>query len=51
MARFGEKDIEKESFYAAKKSVKIWNANVDNIVISKLIETKANSTYLIYNKI
>ena len=51
MARFGEKEIEKESFYAPKKAIKIWNVNVDNIIISKLIETKANSTYLIYNKI
>ena len=30
-----------------KKPVKIWDANVDNIVISKLIETKTNSKYLI----
>ena len=29
-----------------KKPVKIWDANVDNIVISILIETKTNSTYL-----
>ena len=37
----------KEKFYAAKKPVKVWEANVDNIVISKLIETKTNSKYLI----
>ena len=30
-----------------KKPIKIWDVNVDNIVISKLIETKTNSKYLI----
>ena len=29
-----------------KKPIKIWDVNVDNIVISKLIETKTNSKYL-----
>ena len=46
--RFGEKEIAKEKFYAAKKPIKIWDVNVDNIVISKLIETKTNSSkYLV----
>ena len=26
-----------------KKPIKIWDVNVDNIVISRLIETKSNS--------
>ena len=30
-----------------KKPIEIWDANVDNIVISKLVETKTNSKYLI----
>ena len=30
-----------------KKPIKTWNVNVDNVVISKLIETKTNSKYLI----
>ena len=47
MVRVGEKHIAKEKFYAAKKSMKIWDVNVDNIVASKLIETKTNSKYLI----
>ena len=34
-------------FYAAKKPVKIWDVNVDNIIIWKLLETKRNSKYLI----
>ena len=47
MVRFGEKEIAKEKFYAAKKPIKIQNVNIDNIVIWKLIETKTNSKYLI----
>ena len=47
MSIFGEKKVTKEKFYVAKKSIKIWDVNVDNIVISKLIETKTNSKYLI----
>ena len=30
-----------------KKPIKIWDANVDNIVISKAFQTKTNSKYLI----
>ena len=30
-----------------KKTLKIWDVNDDNIVISKLIEAKTNSKYLI----
>ena len=45
--RFGETEIAKEEFYAAKKPVNIWDVNIDNIVISKLIKTKKNSKYLI----
>ena len=42
MVRFGEKEVAKEKFYAAKKNYK---NNVDNIVIAKLIETKTKSKY------
>ena len=45
--KFGKTEIAKEKFYAAKKPIKIWDVNVDNIVISKLVETKTNSKYLI----
>ena len=38
--RFKEKKIAKEKFYTAKKPVKIWNVNVDNIIISKLVKIK-----------
>ena len=45
MLRFGDKEIAKEKFYTAKKTIKIWD--VENIVISKLINTKTSSKYLI----
>ena len=47
MVRFGEKEIAKELFYAAKRPIKICHVNVDNIVIPKLVKTKTNSKYLI----
>ena len=49
MVRFGDREIAKEKFYAAKRSIQIWDVTVDNIVISKLFETKTNSKYLIEN--
>ena len=47
MLRFGDREIAKEKFYAAKKPIKIWDVNVDNIFISKLVKTKTNSKYCI----
>ena len=47
MARFEEKEIRKEKFYAAEKPIKIWDVNVDNIVVSKLVKTKTSSKYFI----
>ena len=44
MVRLGEKKIAKEKFCAAKRPI---NANVDNVVVSKLVKTKTNSKYLI----
>ena len=38
----------KENFCAAKKPINIWDVELDNIIISKLIEKKkTNSKYLI----
>ena len=45
--RFVKTKIEKEKFYGAEKPINIWNVNGDNIVISKLVEIKTNSKYLI----
>ena len=39
MMKCGEKEIAK--FYASKKPMKIWDVNVDNIVISKLVKNKS----------
>ena len=45
MRRFGETKTAKEEFYAAKKSIKIRDVNVDKIVMSKLVKAKCNSMY------
>ena len=43
MLRLVEREIAKEKFYAAKKkTIKICDINVDNVVISKLGKTKTN---------
>ena len=46
IVRFGEKEKQKQGLYY-KKSIKIWDVNVDNIVVSNLTEMKTNSKYLI----
>ena len=46
MVRFGETQIAKEIFYAAKRPIIIHDVNVDKIVIWKLVKTKSNSKYL-----
>ena len=47
MLRFSKTKVPKEEFYVTNKPIKIWNVNVDNIVISKLLQTKNISKYLI----
>ena len=47
MLRFGETKTAKENFMLQEKPKNIWNVNVDNTVISKLMKTKTNSKYLI----
>ena len=39
--------IEQKKNFMVQKNPNIWDVNVNNIVISKLIETKTNSKYLI----
>ena len=46
MVKFGEKINSKIKSSCYKKPIKSWDVNVDNIVISKLIETKTSSKYL-----
>ena len=43
---FGETKLTKEKF-AAKKPIKLWDINVEDIAVSKSIETITNSKYLI----
>ena len=47
MLRFGKTKVAKEEIYVAKKLVKAWDANVENTVLSKSVETKNNSEYWI----
>ena len=37
MLRFGRTKVANEEFYGAKKAIKIWDIDVHNIVISKLV--------------
>ena len=39
--------LQKEKFYAAKKPMKIWDVNANNIVILKLVKRKTKFKYLI----
>ena len=45
MLRFGETKAAKEESYGAERTINIWDVNIDNIVISNLIETKNRSKY------
>ena len=47
MLTFGKTKETKEKFYVAKNGTKIWDVNIDNIVISKLVKTRTNSKYLV----
>ena len=47
LLRFGGREKAKKKLYAAKKSIKICDFNVNNIVISKLVKTKTESKHLI----
>ena len=47
MLRFRRREVTKETFYADKKLIIMWDVNVENIVTSKLVKAKPNSKYLI----
>ena len=47
MIKFVKTEIAKENLYAAKNQMKIWDVNIDNILISKLVSTKTNLKFLI----
>ena len=44
--KFDKTKVSKEEFYGAKKRVKFCYVNLDNIIISKFVESKNNSKYL-----
>ena len=45
--RFAETKVSKEEFYGAKKTIKIWDVDVNNMAIWKLVEMKNSCKYLI----
>ena len=45
--RIGKTNVAKEEFYFAKNPINIWLVDVDNIIISKLIERNNYSEFLI----
>ena len=45
--RFGKTKVGKEEFYRAKYLIKVWDVDVNNVVISKSIEKKNNFKHLI----
>ena len=47
MLTFAGTNVAKQKFYAAKKPRNIWDVFVENIVISKLVETKNSPKYLL----
>ena len=47
MLRFRETKVREEEFYGSKKTMDIYDVNVNIIIISNLVETKNNSKYLI----
>ena len=44
--KFEKTKVSREEFYGAKKPMKFWYVNLDNIIISKLVESKNNSKSL-----
>ena len=45
MLRFGKTKVAKEKFIVEKITKNIWDVNVGNLVISKLVETNTNLKY------
>ena len=47
MLDLAKKKVTKQKLFAQKNPRNAWDFNADNIAISKLVERKANSKYLI----
>lgn len=50
MMRRGKTRVAKEELYGEKLPIQFWDINGDNIVISKLLETKTNYRYYLIIK-
>ena len=50
MLRFGEKKVTEERFCGQEKPTQIWDVNVDNIVIAKLIKPNPKHLIVYLNK-
>ena len=48
--RRGKTSVAKEELYGEKLPIQFWDINGDNIVISKLLETKTNYRYYLIIK-
>ena len=48
--RRGKTRVAKEKLYGEKLPIQFWDINGDNIVISKLLETKTNYRYYLIIK-
>ena len=48
--RCGKTRVAKEELYGEKLPIQFWDINGDNIVISKLLETKTNYRYYLIIK-
>ena len=46
MLRFGKTKVANEKSYGTKKNT--WNVNVDSVLVTKSVETKTDSMYLIW---
>ena len=47
IVRFWDREIANEKFKTAKRPIKIWVINCDNIVTSKLVKAKTNTVRLL----
>ena len=47
MLRFVEIKVAKEELWGAKKPIRIWDVDLDKLVISKLVKTYKSSNYFI----
>ena len=47
MLRFGQNKITNENFIQQKKTINVYDVIIENVTISKLVKTEADTKYLI----